>query len=240
MPQFDQDHIEQYLRGELNENEEKAFRAQLAKDEKLREETALLYDLHKGIKQHYNQQLKEKLQQEEKLITSGSNNWKWIGIAASFILVVSILSYFLLNPTDYEAIYAENFQPYPNVLYPSERTATPLQEMEAFTYYESGNFENAIESLKSLLEKSSENQEFIKLYLGVSYLANQEAGKAAEVLNSVVDSTAPENVKLPARWYLALTYLLQKKPDDAKSVLNSLANDSSSYSAKAKAILDQM
>jgi hypothetical protein len=239
MPEFDQEYIEKFIKGELSENEEKAFRAHLENDEKLRQETAFLIDLRKGIEQHFNLQLKQKLQQEEKLIASRPKNLAWIGIAASFILI-SMLSYFLMNRTDYAAVYAENFQPYPNVLYPSERSAAPMNEMEAFAYYESGNYENAIESFIYLLENTSENREFIELYLGVSYLANLEAEKSIEILSSVVNSTAPENVKLPARWYLALAYLQQKKPEDAEPVLKILANGSSSYAARAKAVLDQL
>ena len=86
--------------------------------------------------------------------------WKWIGMAASVVIVIASIVY-LAMPR--ENLFEQYFEPYPDLISTRNKSS---ESTDAMYNYNSGKYALAIASFAKI--DSLSNQE--KFYLGVSYL----------------------------------------------------------------------
>jgi tetratricopeptide (TPR) repeat protein len=238
-----EDQIERYLSGEMSEKEEADFEKKLASDAPLREAVYLQRDLINGINFHFSSELKTRLNKasaSEEPPKKSSGRWFYgvLGLAASFLLLVLIGYWYLSSHTSPSDLYAANYQPYPNIINPLERSgAMPEGNLDrAMIAYEQGKYEEAI----SLFRQEEPLESNYQFYLALSLLEQQQAAEAIGLLDQVIDSNN-EMLLLPAHWYQGLAYLKNQQPDEAESVFSKLhKEDSGTYGPRAKEILDQL
>jgi hypothetical protein len=140
-----------------------------------------------------------------------------IAAAAAVVLLFSLI--FTLTPTqNSEALFAENFKPGSGSR-GNDTTLTPFLDA-----YNKGAYQEAISIYQQELANSQAAlQSNVKLYLGVSYLAQNQTDSALAIL-SHVGKEMPA-IYDDAQWYLALTYLKMNDLEEAKSRLQLIAKD---------------
>lgn len=162
--------------------------------------------------------------------------WKQLAVAASLIL--SVISYLILNrPTDPGDLYAEYFQPYPNIILPKVRgTQEQNQETDAISAYENHDYEQAARGFREILATKPEPG--ILLLLGN---ANLILGNTDEALENFITLSKDFNeFDIQAKWFQSLCYLKKKDVNSAKLLLEEIAAGDSSYKSKAKEVLKKL
>src|SRR5690606_40420997 len=99
---------------------------------------------------------------------------KWYRYAAAIAMLIGIgLGYIFLNgQTDYQDLYADNFEPYPNVVAPTVRGASEQVKgtmEEAFFKYDSKEYDHAADLYLEF--NNSEKEEYEYLYQHIRYSA---------------------------------------------------------------------
>lgn len=145
-----------------------------------------------------------------------------------------------------QTLFAANFQP-DNV---PEIVPDTLQQ--AFAYYQSKDYKNAITALESLntgVEErgyEDENKQRIIFYAlyykALSYMAEGNAKKAIPDLNTAIVKSPDEFSKSRAQWSLALAYLKQGSIQKAGRLLKQVVNGTSPgvYRQKARKLISEL
>ena len=241
--------IEKYFDNELSEAEQQAFEKRLKSDmafQELYEQEKLLIE---GIRQAGRKKALENLKTLEKNLPDVEleqgkiidlKKYRFWAIAAGFLLILgSVALFYLVNsqPT-YQQVYAEFYEPYPNLL----NTVTRGEEQQfslkeqGLQAYEAGNYSEAI----NLLEQAYEEEPIplIRFYAGSSYLANGDADRAIAAFEDYIQSGG--ELQNQARWYLGLSHLQKGEVEKAETYFNTLANESHVYAEKSKEILNKI
>ena len=241
--------IERYIGNDLSEEEIEAFNKKLDKDERFRaqlEEMRLLIagvqysgrnKILQGLKD-YDATLSEVEVPRGKVIKL-SPRWS-IGIAASVLLVIaSTLVFYRISTKDNsEQLYLAYFAIYPNIIDPMQRNdiSVGLMESTGFQQYDLGNYEEAIKQFNVSLNQGDD--EYALFYLAISYMQVGQHNQAIESLEQYLQHYSTLNSQ--AQWYLSLSYVKSNELEKAKIQLSKLAAGSSSYSEKAKKLLNQL
>lgn len=162
-------------------------------------------------------------------------------IAALLIILITIAAIYLYwNENKSERIFADNFEGYNNPKMYALRDANDGQIsatlQKATTFYLEKDFSNAVLYFEAYLKNNQSDLQG-QFYLGMSYLQNKNATKAIEYLSLVAGQES--EFKEDATWHLALSYLKNKDVDSAKEVLTDISKINSTYSNKAKELLNQ-
>lgn len=156
-----------------------------------------------------------------------------MGLAASFLLLLSIGIWFLMPDNSNEKLFKDNFEPYKNFVYVeanrSERTKEEIQNdikeekplndlQKAFVAYDKERYEAAL----NLFDASETTVNFAKdslnLYKSMCYLALNKTDKALITLKTI-QADPHSTLKNETEWYEALTYLKVNNKDAAKKIL---------------------
>jgi len=235
-----------YFSNHLTEDEEKLFNEFLDSDPEFRTKFEFENDLKRVIKDDQNQVLKAKLIGFEKEIATeapvakpqSSTIRKW-SIAASVALLMGLgwIGYNSLLKTDYENLYAANFQEYPNTVYTITRGDNNASvEREAFVAYESGNYKEAILNFEKVQQEESKG--YLDFYKAQAYLNLGDNTAAIPLFKGIQSGESDFNEE--ANWYLALAYLKQKDKEKAISVLRHHIEKYNYNKEKAVTLLDQL
>ncbi|MEM9823469.1 MAG: hypothetical protein AAF985_20465, partial [Bacteroidota bacterium] len=206
--------IERYLNGQMSDAEMERFEQSMGKDAALRNDVQLHRDLAQTLKGDQVHRLRATLKEVDQKWTHAPAKKEgkvrllrpitWLAIAATMALLV--VSYFVFQPArpSHQDLFAENFAPYPMVL--NQRSGTPVDSIlqAAIDAYERGSFVEATQQFQRLQDLDSNNFVY-RFYQGLSFLANQEAGKAISILIPLVNGKS--KLKEQSQWYLALAYL---------------------------------
>jgi len=247
MNQEEIEKIDRYLSRDMTEHERKAFEKQLFQDDELKRSVEVQRDIYLGINFHFQESLKNKLQKEETnpsgFDTRKQGNQRWLiqamSVAASLTLLLGVGYWFLNSQVTPEDLYAANYQPYPNIVNPVERSgALPQDQLgEAMMAYEQGNYEAAIETFEKQFDTLKPSYSF---YFALCLLEVGESKRAAATLEEVVTSQ-DETFYLPALWYESLAYLQDHQTQKAQQTLETLLEqENSTYHDRARKILDQL
>lgn len=235
--------VERYLEGSLSGVELAEFEEQLRSDSLLRERVEELKLIEEGIKQASRKQALVDLQNveatlpaiETPLVPLWRNGWLQ---AAAVITMLAVCSYLLLpGEVATQQLFAEYFQPYPNIIMPTVRGAVENDSTVkalAFKAYDQQNYEEAIRLFESL----EQQDEGALLYLGNSYLALGEPKKAIPYFEKVLADFDVFDEQ--AEWYLAVSYLKLEEREKAKVVLQKVVASGSAYTQKAQWILEKL
>jgi tetratricopeptide (TPR) repeat protein len=144
--------------------------------------------------------------------------------------------FFRPHPSTQE-LFAENFQPYPNVFEPTVRgTNEATKRSEAFQAYEQGDYKRAVVLFDRLLQEKKEP--------GILLLngnANLMLGNVEEAKKNFITLNADfDELDIQSKWFLSLCYLKSGDMEHAKPILEELGNTEISYARKAKELLKEV
>lgn len=242
---FEEEYIEAYLLGRLPVDEIADFDKAMAQNEELyntvneqRKRIASIELTEKAILKEHFQQLDKKHQAAEKKQLRSV-----LAIAASLLVLVAA-GYFIYQATksaDTHQIYISHYTPYPVIEQGILRGENGTHQVEqGLQAYEQGRYSAAIDLLDRYLTKDTGNV-FVQFYLGLSFLSNDQAGQAVEVLKPISERA---NFKLAyqAKWYLGLAYLKTGAIEQASIIFQHLQQESEdpSIQRKSKAILKEL
>ncbi|CAN5179528.1 hypothetical protein BH23BAC1_BH23BAC1_48680 [soil metagenome] len=239
--------IQRYLDGDMSRAERLEFEDELQHDPALESLTENYRMITNGIRYHARQdawntiqQLEQEFSDEEIETTSSGRRFLPVyAVAASLSILVLGLAYIIyFNLNKSNRLFEEHFTPYQALVHaPTRSEDIPFTLKErAFSAYSNESYQQAI----SLFEEidAGENDPFIWFYLGNSHLAIDNPEPAIEYFQKVLSEQTP--LKPQAQWYLGLSFLAKGDKDEAKAVFGSLANDTSSYSERAKSIINHL
>ncbi|MEQ8417134.1 MAG: hypothetical protein RIB71_21810 [Imperialibacter sp.] len=237
--------IDRYLNGELSESEEEEFRQRLAAEKDFAQLFEDVRYLQKGLERAELEKAWKAIQAAEADIVdtaptgAATFSWKvWLPVAASVALLVVAAWFFLLRSTEPQALYAQYFEVYPNVEAPIYRDSSAKDSLTtkdlAFRRYADEDYDMAIEIFKSIKQPD----EGTLFYLGMSYLANDEATKAAAIWEPLSEEAV--DYKTQVQWYLALAWLKLDEEEKAKELFEELAESGTAYGDRSKEILKAM
>jgi len=224
--------FEKYINGNLSKEETEVFESKLTADPSFNEAFKVYGLLVDGIIESGKSSLKKELVAHEALsYPSTKKSYFYQKIAAS-VLVVLALSALILNYSaskDYEAIYADYYEPYPNIIDPINRSID-YNDYSIYQQYELRNFE---EIVNKLTIKAQENilSDAEKFYLAQSQLVLKNVDLA--ILN-LKEISKESNFYLAAQWYLALAYIKTEKYEKAESLLDQIIDQKEDFSKQAE------
>lgn len=229
------DLIEKYIQKRTTAEELEKIKRLMEEDLDFKEEVTFQLELREAIKKEESQKLKQYLQsleQKKKRTLFVSEIWK---IAAVFIIGLGLLWFFKMSP-DYEKLYAENFEPYPNIVAPAVRDAGSTQSNieKAFWYYDNRDYSKAAAAFKVLY--SEDKIGYANFYYAISLMADDQVEKAVEALESP-DWNISENYHNQVDWYLALGHLRIRNKEKAVAYFEKVIQADGPMAAKARKIL---
>jgi tetratricopeptide (TPR) repeat protein len=164
----------------------------------------------------------------------------WKPLAAAAALAVVIASYVLINqPPKPEELYAQYFQPYPNVFEPTLRGSEEAglsKRSLGFRAYDQADYTKAAALFREALNEQEDPG--ILLLLGN---ANLVLGNVEEAQNNFLTLIKNfDELDAQAKLYLGLSYLKQGDSKKAKLILQELGDPQATYSKKAKELLNSL
>lgn len=227
-----------FFEGRLNKDEQLIFDNLLKTDSDFADQVAFEKELQSALHLNARKVLKSQLQGYEAAIPTPSTRLHksriWLYVAASIALLVGVFT-FTKTTADASALYAEYFEPYPNLIAPIVRNAEiEGDEAKAFVAYESKNYKTAAIEFEKI---SASGREYGTFYQAISLMetANHEAAK--ELL---ISTNWSETYVEKAAWYLALNHLALNEKNDAKIRLQKIINEQEYNWEKATLLLEKI
>ena len=196
-------------------------------------------DLQKAIRLHEQKELKYQFQQLERRGRTRKLAFVGLSIAAVITLLIAFGGIFLMQtPATGEALYAENFQAYPNALKPVTRSIDSADYvMQACAEYEAGNYKAAATAFQKILAEDYDAD--ISFYFAMSLQNMGEHYLALTELHRL--EGAPTQFATQALWYRALLEIRLDQRDAASATLQQLLQAKPAYkAAEAQALLEAL
>lgn len=192
-----------------------------------------------GIKKGFNAELKQQLQDEDQRMNRSVSirRLRYLsGIAAA--LMIGLISFIFINriSPDPLKLYAEYYQPYPNINKPLTRLEGKSDD--PYFLYETGKYPDAIAGLNALLEANPDDEAAI-FYTGIIHMELQDFEQAAEQFEKLLDQQSLSYSR-PALWYISLTYLQLEQSEKATEYLQQLTNENDLYGRNSEKILEKL
>jgi len=237
--------LEKYIQNKLTASEKITFNLLLEEDTSFAKKAAFHKDLKVAIQEQDQENFKELIATIEseykaepikrKLVFPK----KWF-IAASIALLLG-LTFMLTNRNTFkpEALFAANFTPYKNVIYPINRSLqnpNKTKKAIAFTAYENGEYKKASELFSELYKETGES--FYLFYKANALLKLGEGKKAIITLKKHLKTK--DTLAEKSNWYLALAYLKEKDNKNTKRILQEIIDKKSYNNKKAKELLKKL
>lgn len=232
--------LDQYLQGELSEEQEAVFLERLSTDEDMAAELQLRQQMHTYLRTKAQQPGLEEVMQdlgniyfsaakeEAKIVPMTRRKWfVGIGIAAAIALVLLVW-----NPFATDNLY-KAFADHPPLAL-VEKGATQDLAQQAELAYQNRDFAKAYSLLNELTDLSSKNVQ-LQLALGISALETGRTTKARQLFEELAEGNSA--LRNYGRWYLALSYLKTEELAQAKKELLKLDNSDPALYAKAAQLL---
>ena len=217
---------------------QKEFDHLMATDAEFAKEVAFQDNLKAVIEKEERDIVKSQLkafESNEKRTIFNYRNWL---VAASFTVLLGFSSFWYFNNSiDTEKLYAENFEPYRNIVQPILRGETKTDiKTKAFTAYETKNYTEALLYFNELLQENRD--ETIAFYKANTLLKLNKTEEAVVIFKNNLKT--PDSLDAKNNWYLALAQLRLNNIEDAKEILMKLNANSSFKSEATKDLLKQL
>ncbi len=244
--------IEKYLEGQLSKKEIKEFEERLKEDRYFRVLVHDIKKLVKGIEFSARQELLNKLKKTEKslpAIPEGRTprviklrRLKYAVAVAATIALLAGSIYTIIISRDQslkEDYFMEYYAPYPNIIHPVQRAEeTPMTDEElAYYYYESEQYEKALELFLKLNEATGDSESTL-FYLANIYMAIGNYEEAIENFTILLNDSVV--FKNQTRWYLGLCYLEDGNYPNAQEQLEKITETKNSYNERAEELLSKI
>ena len=237
------DKIERYLGGEMEPGERTDFEAELSLNEELRNDFELYNSINKTMSAPPNEnELRETLQQMNKkyfageaVVKTGAFK-KWLAVAASLVLLISVGFYFLFpSKPSTEKLYAE-FAVHDVLTIQQRGSADDSLAAEAAGKFNDKHYHEALPLLQKYLQQKPADIQ-VKFSLAVCYLETGAYPGAEKIfMETATGQTAYAEA---AKWYQALTSLKQKDVLKCRTYLQSISQ-ASPYYTRAQKLLDKL
>ncbi|WP_378181325.1 hypothetical protein [Aquimarina sp. SS2-1] len=237
--------IDKYIQSELTPSEKKQFDILLDQDDTFKEEVELIRNLKIVSGSEDRDQLRKSMADFEAKIAARETkviplfNYKRLLVAASILLVVAIGGITLLNPfgVDTNELYADNFEPYKNVVTPIVRGENDNDaEVIAFTSYETKDYESAANQFETLYETTK--RPYFLLYQANALLALDKTAEAIPLLEKHISLN--DELSERGKWYLSLAYLKDNRKKEAINLLKQMVEVGSFKKGDAEKLLEQL
>lgn len=231
-----QELIEKYFSNGLSSEEFEQLEQFLENDSQLRDEFYNELEIKRSIAEEKHRSLKSRFQQLDKKTKKKTT---WLPYAAAIALLIGIGTFIYSLQPNYQNLYAENFEAYPNIIVPTVRGANTSENKteKAFNYYDTKNYKEAIKAFEELYKK--DNTGYANFYYAMSLMANNQVEKAIHALENP-NWQIPEKFQAQTDWYLALGYLKLKNKEKATIHFEKVIQTNGAMSAEAKIILSEI
>ena len=249
MKEFNEEHIDDYLLGQLSGEALKAFQDKINEDKAFAEAVNARAELINFLEYAGDQEMREKLKHiHQKAITDQQPPsrkiravYYWVGIAASVMLLLCA-SYYLYTTNIKEESPQELLQAYYStpVIAAAERgdTADLRWLASANQFYNKKDFEETLALIEDNTDESIPPKAI--LMAGVSHM---ELKQYPEALTDFGTLIAAQDVLLEeqARWLAALCYIQTGNKKQAINYLSILAEDANAYkNEEAQSLLEKI
>lgn len=230
------DQLDRYFRDEMEAEERQKFLSEVESNPSLQKQFEQHKELLKAIELSSLADLKEQLKEREAqhAKSPSAKSFMFLKIAAAVSLIM-VFSWLIISnsgdPISTEQLYASNYEPYPNVVSPIDRSSQ-FDSKNPYALYEMEEYVKALDILKTI-----EGNDTASFYEGQVHLALQQPDEAIENFKHIPSGS---DFKAPANWYLALAYLGKNDMDKAKETLSSIVEGKGDYSQRAQALLDNL
>ena len=233
-----QDNIQAYFRGSMSTEEKQAFESEVLASPVLAEEVhryrqirvltrteTLLQSKHTLAAVMAETSISPDYGKYEQYFT-GSGKWGWLkGWLPSLLVIGALLTgstayyYYQQQQMEQQRLFSV-LVPFDNIIgFAADDPSTAAAGMRA---YDKQDYATAIQYLSTAVQESPDDPS-IQMYLGVSYLLQNDPARGEPLLRPLTQSN--ELVSVPARWYLALCLLQQGKKAAAQPLLDALRTD---------------
>lgn len=229
--------LAQYFSKKLSLEAQKEFDHLMASDAEFAKEVAFQKNLKAAIGKEEHDVVKQQLQgfEAEENTTFNFRNWS---VAATVVVLLGLSSIWYFNSAiDTEKLYAENFEPYRNVVQPIVRGESKTDlKTKAFTAYETKHYTEALVYFNELLKENPD--ETIAFYKANVLLKLNKTEEAITIFKTNLKT--PDSLDDKNNWYLALSHLRLNNMEDAKAILKDLNASSSFKNKNVKQLLKQL
>jgi len=230
--------IEKHLLNALSIKEQEHFDQLLDTNPNFKKELVFQKNIKQVINIEEDAQFKKQLIALENKKTAKKDNYKKWMIAAS-IAVLFGLGYVQLNrQPSHEALFAQNFTPFTNVIQPivrGENTENILTK--AFIAYENKDYSTA--EYYFIKIGNTEDKSYTFFYAAMSQLAQDKTTEAKTQLTTYLNDSN-NSLATQAHWYLALIYLKENNLKNAKTELQFVIDIKGDFETKATELLEQL
>lgn len=230
--------IEDYLDGNLAENELKEFQVKYDSDPAFRNDVRLFKEINTSIREDDIVNLRKQL----KTITNKNKTKFYLTLpfryAASIIVVLGMFALYkiFVKPLNTQELYNTFYKTYDADFTKRSANKTKKESTEfGLVLYENGDFEGAYHIFQNYLKENYNNQT-IKFFAAIAALETNRTDEAIEALQEI--STTKNSLFISkAKWYLSLAYIKNEQIDLAKKILVELSDEPGEYQASAKELL---
>ncbi len=158
--------------------------------------------------------------------------------AAALVIVAFGVSKWASRPSVNKQLADKYFKPYSSIIPQPRHNGSPSDLAGALAEYELGNYGEAGDRLRTILEREPGNT-LASFYLGIIHLARHEHAGAQPLLEAV-RSSGDGRLTGAATWYLALSYLSGDRVDSARALLKELSASDTFYAEKSRQLLREL
>ena len=229
--------IEKYFEESLTSEEVLLFNKLLNEDPAFKAAFEFEKTVKKAITLNERSELKKILQSFENSKKSILFN-KWLYIAASFLIIITVLNWENITPKNYDTLYQNYYEIYPNTIAPTIRgDFSTYIESNAFYAYDNENYEEATKLFSAIYAK--DHADFALIYQGISLMEVKKYKNASTVFST--HRYSEKNSLTPYfRWYAALNYLKLKDKKRAINHLEKLVENENPQREIAKKLLSDL
>lgn len=233
MEERDYNLIEDYFNGSLDDAAMAEVEQRVQQDEVFAEAFAAHQDLLEVVDLKTEADLRGLLAKEEAELSTTQKTEdaptvsirRWLSAAAA-IIVFAVAGWLLFRgdqSINEQRLFSENFTAYTNIIAPNRRGENDESRLSlAFLAYDNKQYQKAITEFDALKADTLQNE--LTFYIGVSYLAMNEAERAILTLEDVSDDS---QFAMEKQWYLALAHLKRGETEQAIDALKSALQFSS-------------
>lgn len=221
----DNELIEAYLTGRLNDDEEREVELRCARDttfaKQLKEERLIYEVLSENPSQAFFRTISQVLEKDTKVKSNRfALNRKVIFFAASALLAICLI--YLIRPVqkpDFVALYSDFFQPYPMVL--SQRGPEGQSWSKLIEFYEAHQWDLVEQEIVKLSTDVLPTP-LQDLYWAISMMEQGKTRDAVNLLKNYQNNPTDQLYQSTIEWYLSLAYVKLEDGSSAKSILKNL------------------
>lgn len=239
MKNFDENKIDDYLRGDLSSTEKLAIEKEMQSNPELaadiKRQQAIIEHLKVLEYRRMSALVKDVHQQEHSRSHLKAKPYRFLAVAAAILLMLTAGWWMWDNNTSQD-LYAQYYESY-DLRFGNRSTSDVLSE--AGGYYIDGNFEKAIPLFEEALRAIPDERK-ASFALGIAQMELEQWEQALPYFQQLIDSKDILYAQ-NAKWYMALSLYQLGRMEEAQTLLSELSQDKQArFSKKASDFLQKI